>query len=150
MKYLESCIDETLRKYPVVPLLTRECVKDYKLPGTDKIIEKGTEILIPAFALQRDEKYYEEPDKFIPERFNEQNSIGKNLTNRPYLPFGEGPRNCIGLRLGKMQTKVGLVLMLQKFRFELEERLKKNEMVFDPKVFFLSPLGGIKLHIIKR
>ncbi|XP_031640320.1 probable cytochrome P450 6a14 [Contarinia nasturtii] len=150
MKYLESCIDETLRKHPVVPLLTRECVKDYKLPGTDRIIEKGTKILIPAFALQRDEKYYEEPDKFIPERFNEQNSIGKNLTNPPYLPFGEGPRNCIGLRLGKMQTKVGLVLMLRKFRFELEKRLKKNEMVFDPKVSFLSPLGGIKLHIIKR
>lgn len=139
-----------MRKYPVVPLLVRECVKDYTIPGTDNVIEKGVEIFIPAFALQRDEKYYENPDKFIPERFNEENMAGKNIVNRPYLPFGEGPRNCIGMRMGKMQTKVGLVLMLQKFRFELENRLKKNEFTFDPHVFILSPLGGINLHIIKR
>ncbi|XP_055296745.1 uncharacterized protein LOC129565659 [Sitodiplosis mosellana] len=150
MKYLEACIDETLRKYPVVPLLQRECVKDYPIPGTDKVIEKGVEIFIPAFAIQHDQKYYENPEKFDPERFNEENSAGKNIVNRPYIPFGVGPRNCIGLRMGKMQTKVGLVLMLQKYRFELEERLKKNEFKFDPHVFLLSPLGGINLHIIKR
>ncbi|XP_031634047.1 probable cytochrome P450 6d5 [Contarinia nasturtii] len=150
MKYLEACIDETLRKYPPLSFLTRECVKEYKLPGTDKVIEKGTQLFIPAFALQRDEKYYEEPDKFIPERFSEENLSGKDLTNRPYYPFGEGPRNCIGRKMGKLQVKVGLVSMLKKFHFELEDRLKKNEIKFDPKVFVISPLGGIKLHIKKR
>lgn len=68
----------------------RECVKDYQIPGTNQIIEKNVQILIPVFALQRDEKYYEEPIKFKPERFNEQNSAGKNILNRPYLSFGEG------------------------------------------------------------
>lgn len=81
---------ETLRKYAVVPVLHRNCVKDYKIAGTNKIIEKGVQIFIPAFPLQRDEQYYPEPEKFKPERFNEDNPAGKNLSNRPYLPFGEG------------------------------------------------------------
>ena len=73
-------------------MLVRKCVKDYQIPDTNLVIEKGVEIIIPAFAIQRDEKYYENPNKFDPERFNEENSAGKNIVNRPYLPFGEGPR----------------------------------------------------------
>lgn len=136
--------------FPVIPFVTRECVKDYIIPGTDTVIEKGIEIMIPSFSLQWDEKYYEEPEKFKPERFNEENSAGKNFVNRPYLPFGEGPRNCIGSRMGKMQTKLGLVLMLQKFRFELEDQLKNKEIQFDPHTFLLLPLGKINLHVKKR
>lgn len=54
------------------------------------MIEKGVQIFIPAMPLHYDEAYYEEPHKFMPERFNEVNSAGKNIVNRPYLPFGEG------------------------------------------------------------
>lgn len=131
-------------------MLERTCVKDYKIPGTDKVIEKGIDVLIPIFALHRDGKYYENPNKYDPERFNEENVIGKNQVNRPYYAFGDGPRNCIGMRLGKMQTKVGMVVMLQKFRYELEDRLKNKELEFDPKAFLLSPLGGLKLYVSKR
>lgn len=136
---------ETLRKYAILPLLNRTCVKDYKIPGTDKIIEKGVEVFLPIMGLQTDEKYYEEPEKFKPERFTQESSI-----KRPYYPFGDGPRNCIGMRLGKMQTKVGIVLMLQKFKYELDDQLKKNEMKFDPKSFLLSPLGGLRLKVFGR
>lgn len=87
---------ETLRKYPVLPLLNRECVKEYKIPGTNHVIEKGVKVYIPAMGSHMDEKYFKQPEKFIPDRFNEENSIGKSILNRPYLPFGEGPRNCIG------------------------------------------------------
>lgn len=81
---------ETLRIYPTLPVLNRTCVKDYPIPGTDKVIEKGAEIFIPSFALHRDPKYWDEPLKFNPDRFNEENSAGKNIVNRPYFPFGEG------------------------------------------------------------
>lgn len=64
--------------------------------------------------------------------------------------IGDGPRNCIGMRLGKMQTKVGLVLMLQKFRFELENESKNRELEFDPKSALLAPLGGVHLRVFKR
>lgn len=125
-------------------------MKDYQIPGTNKIIEKGIEVFIPAYALQMDAKFYEEPEKFKPERFYEEISSGKNLSNKPYIPFGDGPRNCIGMRLGKMQTKVGLVLMLQKFKYAMEPNLKNWDMEFDPKLFLLSPRVKVNLRIIKR
>lgn len=59
-------------------------------------------------------------------------------------------RNCIGMRQGKIQTKVGLIMMLQKYRFELEEKLKDRELGLNPKAFLLAPLGDIKLHVFKR
>lgn len=125
-------------------------MNDYQIPGTTNIIEKGTEVFIPAHALQMDEKYYDEPKKFKPERFLEEESSGKNFLNRPYMPFGDGPRNCIGMRLGKMQTKVGLILMLQKFKYELEPTLVNQEMEFDPKLFLLAPRVNVRLRISKR
>lgn len=54
------------------------------------------------------------------------------------------------MRLGKMQTKAGLVMMLQKFKFELEDKLKDKELKFDPKSFLLSAIGGISLKISRR
>lgn len=107
-------------------------------------------MFIPAHALQMDERYYAEPNKFKPSRFSDEGSGGKNLINRPYLPFGDGPRNCIGLRMGKMQTKVGLVLMLQRFKYAFQSEYIKQDMEFDPKLFLLSPKVPVKLRIIKR
>lgn len=125
-------------------------MKSFQIPGTDHVIEKGTDIFIPAAALQRDEKYYPEPNKFKPERFSETSLAGKNQINRPYLSFGDGQRNCIGIRLGKLQTKVGLIMMLQKFRYELEPEKRNLELEFDPKAFLMVPKGGINLLVFKH
>lgn len=136
--------------YPNVAFISRSCVQDYQIPNTKNIIKKGTPILIPAVALQRDEQYYSEPNTFNPGRFNDINPPGKDQLNQPWLPFGDGPRNCIAMRLGKMQVKVGLVQILQKFKFELHNELKNQTLKFDPKVFLLTPLGGIHLKVAKR
>lgn len=85
---------ETLRKYPVLPFLDRICAENYKIPETDVIIEKGTFVYIPMFGLHYDPKYFPEPHKYDPERFNDENK--KNIPPYSYIPFGEGPRNCIG------------------------------------------------------
>lgn len=143
-------ISETLRMYPIVPTITRLCVQDYQIPGTDRIIEKGIDTIMPVYALQRDEKYYDEPNQFNPDRFGDGNAAGKDQLKRPFLSFGDGPRNCIGLRLGKMQTKVGLVLMLQKFKYELEDGLQNHEMEFDPNIFLLTPKGALNLKVFER
>lgn len=138
---------ETLRKYPPVPLLNRECTKDYQLPGTDVVIEKGTAIFIPTMGLQRDEKYFSDPIKFNPDRFSEKNGIPP----MSYLPFGDGPRNCIGMRLGKMQTKVALILMMQHYRFDLDDaQYYKEELPFSPAAIILAPKNGIHLKIRPR
>lgn len=134
----------------MAPMLTRTCVSDYQIPGTDKIVEKGTEVFVPIYALQRDEQYYTDPDKYDPDRFSDENMVGVNQINRPYYAFGDGPRNCIGLRMGKMQTKCALVMMLHKFRFEYEEKFKNRKIQFDPKAFLLTPLDGIFLRVHRR
>lgn len=124
--------------------MNRECVKDYKVPGTDIVFEKGTAILIPALAIQRDEKYFPDPLTFNPDRFAEKNAA----PSMSYLPFGDGPRNCIGMRLGKMQTKVGLILMLQNSQFELgETEYYHKELSFAPAGSLLTPETGIQLKI---
>lgn len=141
---------EILRKYPPGSIIIRQCTKEYSIPGTDVTLEKGVGVFIPVYALHNDEKYFSEPEKFIPERFSEENSRGKTFAERPYLPFGDGPRNCIGMRLGKLQTKLGLVIMLKKFRYELSEKLVNKKLVFSPRILITSPLDAIDLRVIKR
>lgn len=148
--YFYFYFSETLRLYPILPVLSRRCVQNYTIPGTDKIIEKGIEVFIPVMAIHRDEKYYENPNDFNPDRFNDENQAGKDQLNQPYLPFGDGPRNCIGMRLGKIQTKASLVIFLQKYFYELEDKLKNRNMEFDANVILLSPVGGVNLKIFKR
>lgn len=84
---------ETLRKYPVLGALNRVCVENYQIPDTEVIIEKGTEVLIPVSGLHWDPKYFPDPEKFDPDRFED---LGKLPCRDIYLPFGDGPRNCIG------------------------------------------------------
>ncbi|PNF35809.1 putative cytochrome P450 6a14 [Cryptotermes secundus] len=147
MKYLDKVVAETLRKYPVVPILNRECTKAYKIPDTDIVLEKGIRTVIPILGLHHDPKYYPDPERFDPERFSEEEKAKRH--NYVYLPFGEGPRICIGMRFGLMQTKVGLVSLLSKYQFSVSKRTPVP-LVFETKSFNLSPVGGMWLQIKKR
>lgn len=82
-----------MRKYPVLAALVRVCTQNYQIPDTNVIIEKGTEVMIPLSGIHRDNMYFPDPDQFNPDRFKEEISSFNRFT---YLPFGEGPRNCIG------------------------------------------------------
>lgn len=72
MKYMDKIISETLRKYPPLPILNRECTKTYEIPGTNLILEKGVPVVIPTMAIHYDAQYFPEPEKFDPERFSEE------------------------------------------------------------------------------
>ncbi len=79
--------------YSPNPRTERICTKDYLVPGTNFTIEKGSYIAIPMYPSQFDERYFPNPEKFIPERFTNENKA----TRSPYafMPFGHGPRGCI-------------------------------------------------------
>lgn len=141
MKYLDLCIKETIRKYPGLPILNRECTEDFPIPKTDLVIKKGTGVIIPTLAMHRDAKYFPDPLKFDPERFRD----GTNHT--AYLPFGEGPRHCIGMRMGKMNAQMGIVMILTKFNIEAVE---KKELEFDNYAVGLMPKGGINIKLSKK
>lgn len=70
-------------------MLPRQCTKDFQLEDPNLIIETGTPLLISIVALHHDPKYWNDPYKFDPDRFNEENSSGKSFLDRPYFPFGK-------------------------------------------------------------
>lgn len=80
--------------YSTLSFLNRMCVKPYRIPNTDVVIEKGCRVIIPSYAIHHDPKYYPEPFKFDPDKFLEENV--KSRPGYTFLSFGEGPRICIG------------------------------------------------------
>ncbi|KAI4455252.1 cytochrome p450 [Holotrichia oblita] len=146
MKYLGHTIAETLRLYPTIPLIQRQCTTDYAIRNTDIRLEKGTRVLLPTYALHRDPEYYPDPNKFDPDRFNDEAKSKRHPF--VYLPFGEGPRVCIGERFGLMQVKIGLAMLLKDYKFVINPKTKLP-VEFDKNGFLLSVKGSIWLNAIK-
>ncbi|XP_063926410.1 cytochrome P450 6a2-like [Zophobas morio] len=146
MKYFDQVMNETMRKFPPVPFVNRVCTKDYKMPNEDTIIEKGTAVVIPILGIHRDADYYPDPEKFDPARFSEENK--KKMHSCAYIPFGKGPRSCIGMRLGLLQAKVGLCGLVRNFRFTLNEKTP-DVMGLNPGSLFSSPVEEIWLNVEK-
>ncbi|KAK9884792.1 hypothetical protein WA026_009020 [Henosepilachna vigintioctopunctata] len=144
MQYLEQVINETLRLHPSLPDLNRICTKTYKVPGEDLVLEKGMRVMIPVIGIHRDPEYYPDPDKFDPDRFSEENK--KNRNPFTFIPFGEGPRICIGARFGMMQTKVGLTALLVNYEFDISEKTP-NPLLYNPDSFILSTKGEMFLNV---
>lgn len=97
MKYLDQVVSEVMRKWPPLSQPHRICNKDYIFDDGDKLrfnIVKGSGIIIPAYNLQNDPQYFPDPKKFDPERFSDENK--NNIVPGTYIPFGIGPRNCVG------------------------------------------------------
>ncbi|KAK9512379.1 hypothetical protein O3M35_000823 [Rhynocoris fuscipes] len=147
MPYLEQVINETMRKYPTLPVLNRISTKQYFIPEMNLVIDKNTRLLVPVYGLHHDPKYYPEPEKFIPERFAPENK--SSIPSCAYLPFGEGPRNCIGMRFGLLQTKTGIVTTLSKYRLIKTEKTP-NKLTFEPTSFVSNVKDKITLKIVHR
>ncbi|XP_076627123.1 cytochrome P450 6k1 [Colletes latitarsis] len=144
MKYLNQVISEVLRLYPSAPLLDRVATVDYKVPGTDMVIEKGTPIYVILTGIQRDPKYYPDPLRFDPDRFSDENK--DKIIAGTYMPFGEGPRACIGARLGMLQSAVGIITILKDYKVSLDPTYKID---VDRRNIFLSPPEEFKLRFTK-
>ena len=102
LQYLDKVVNETLRKYPTIGFLPRICTETYKVPDTDLVLEKGTRVIIPVYGIHHDPDYYPDPEIFDPERFNDENKAKR--PNYTFLPFGEGPRICIGMLSTKIEN----------------------------------------------
>lgn len=145
MKFLEICIMETIRKYPGLPFLNRECTEDYPVPGTNHVITKGTPILISLFGINRDPIYFPNPNDYDPHRFD---ADIMNYNPAAYMPFGEGPRHCIALRMGKINSKVAVAKVLANFNV-IQSPKKEVEFAFDAAPVLVTK-EGLQLHLTKR
>lgn len=102
--------------YPAIENIPRKCENEYKIPGTNLTIPAETLIMIPISAIHNDPEIYPEPEKFDPERFSSENKQQRYAM--AHIPFGDGPRNCIGVKkLSKIRT---LRTNRLNFSFDLE------------------------------
>ncbi|XP_073974530.1 cytochrome P450 6a2-like isoform X1 [Rhodnius prolixus] len=147
MKYLNQIFSETLRMHPPAPALNRKSTKDYQIPDTNIIIPGGTTILIPIYSIHHDPQYYTDPEKFLPERFSDDNK--EQIKKYTYLPFGDGPRTCIASRFAKMEILTGLSKLIHQFRITLNPKTK-SQMVYKKSGTFVEPSENVLIDLHKR
>nr|XP_042124325.1 cytochrome P450 3A9-like isoform X3 [Peromyscus maniculatus bairdii] len=144
MEYLDMVVNETMRLYPVATRINRLSKKDAEINGV--FIPKGTQVVIPIFVLHRDPKYWPDPEEFRPERFSKENK--ERINPYTYLPFGYGPRNCIGMRFALINMKLAIVKILQNFsQYPCEETEVPLKL---GKKMTLTPEKPIVLKLISR
>ncbi|XP_046693297.1 cytochrome P450 3A27-like isoform X4 [Silurus meridionalis] len=144
MDYLDAALNESLRLYPVIFRLQRVCKKTVRINSLT--IPKNTVIVIPTYTLHRDPEYWTDPDTFNPERFTQENK--ENIEQYAYMPFGLGPRNCIGMRFALVIIKLAVVEILQRFNISLSEETKVPLELINTGV--LAPKHPIKLKFTPR
>ncbi|XP_033752139.1 bifunctional protein STORR-like [Pecten maximus] len=112
LQYLDMCINETLRMYPPAMRFNRMCVKTTTVK--DITIPSGMAVTVPVYAMHHDPDVWEKPEIFNPERFSP--SQKEHHDPMDFLPFGYGPRNCIGMRLALMEAKMATAYLVRNFR----------------------------------
>lgn len=115
MPLIRQIIDETMRLYPSFPMLVRKSLTNDTIEGLE--FHKGDQIIIPLYALHRHRDLWDEPDSFIPARFDGRVKINKYA----FIPFGAGPRICIGASFATLQAQIVLATLLSRHRFSLIE-----------------------------
>lgn len=137
LPYIRQIIDETLRLYPPAAFLSRTAQKDDELCG--RHIRRKDTVALPIYALHRSHQLWDDPHAFQPERFAQ----GNNIDRFQYLPFGDGPRVCIGMSFAIQEAVIMLATILSRFKFT---RVPGR----DPKpvlIVTLRPEGGVWLNV---
>ncbi|XP_063066734.1 cytochrome P450 3A30-like [Engraulis encrasicolus] len=144
MEYLDCVINETLRLYPPAARVDRVCKKTVDIRGV--LIPKGMVVMAPTFPLQRDPDLWTDPDTFNPERFSKENK--DSIDPYSFLPFGIGPRNCLGMRFALVSMKLAIVELLQNFTLST---CAETEIPLELDTFgFMAPKRSIKLQLVPR
>ncbi|XP_019368524.1 PREDICTED: cytochrome P450 3A21-like [Gavialis gangeticus] len=144
MDYLDMTLNETLRFYPFGGRIERVCKKDVEVNGVP--ILKGMVVMVPLYVLHHNPEYWPEPEEFRPERFSKDNK--ESIDPYLYLPFGAGPRNCIGMRFAVLAMKIAIARMVQNFTFKTCEETP-IPLKLDSKGF-LNPVKPIILKLVPR
>ncbi|UMM21780.1 hypothetical protein L5515_003313 [Caenorhabditis briggsae] len=128
MKYLDAVYKETLRYYPpVIHFISRTCLSDITIRG--QFYPKGCSVTVQGNTIHRSESNWDHPDIFDPDRFLAENTEAtEKSTNLKWIPFGVGPRFCVGMRFAEMEFKMTIAKLIDKF----ELRIPMGEMDLIP------------------
>uniref|UniRef100_A0A1B0CTM0 Protein transport protein sec16 n=1 Tax=Lutzomyia longipalpis TaxID=7200 RepID=A0A1B0CTM0_LUTLO len=149
MQYLDQVVNETMRIHPPLIIISKLCTESVKYPvnGRDVEIPRGMTVHIPIFSIHRNENNFPNPEEFIPERFNEENGGSKIFKDKcSFLPFGNGPRICLGMRFALLQVKTAVVEVIKQYKVTVNEKTKQP-LDLDVGQFFSYPRHGIYLNL---
>ncbi|KAK1955894.1 cytochrome P450 [Colletotrichum sublineola] len=146
LRYLQAVLNESMRLYPVLPLGYTRIIK----PGGDYICERyvpeGTRVIVSQWPMYRNDKYFAQPDEFIPERFLDDPRFKDDDTSAIHA-FGYGPRNCIGRNLAMSEMRVILARVIWNFDLQIADN-SRNWM--EQKLYTLWKKGPLHVHLTPR
>lgn len=142
LPYTEMVVKEAMRLYPPAWAFSRESIHDVMIDGVP--VRKGETIMINIFGMHRDARFFPDPERFDPERFSPENE--KSIPKYAYLPFGGGPRICIGNAFAMMEARLILATIAQRYTLEVVPGHK----VVPERVFTLRPKYGMKMIARRR
>lgn len=140
--YLKKVLTESMRLYPPAWLIGRINTEDHSIKGYH--IPKGTVILASQYTMHRDKRFYPDPLKFIPERWDDDKKT--EIPRYAYFPFGTGPRVCIGEQFAWAEGTLLIAMIMQKWRFFLS----KNQKIDINPLITMRPKYGMKMVVRKR
>lgn len=143
LPFTRAVIDEVLRLYPPAWLITRNSLDADRLGGRD--IPPGALIIMSPWLLHRHPGLWKQPDEFLPQRFLDP--ANASAVREGFIPFGAGPRQCIGKDFAYVESSLILATLVSRFRFALPQGLRLPEA--SPQVT-LRPIGGVPLHVSPR
>ncbi len=142
LPYTEMVVKESMRLYPPAYNFGRMAIEDTTLQGYD--IPKNSDVNAFTFYTHRDPRWWDEPEQFKPERFSPENEA--NIPRHAYLPFGGGPRICVGNSFAMMEARLMLATIAQQYQM----RLKPGQTVALDPLITLRPRGGLHMRIEAR
>ncbi|KAG7170940.1 cytochrome P450 6j1-like [Homarus americanus] len=142
LPYLDAVVSEVLRLYPAAPVIERVCTKTYNVGGVE--VEVGMGVLVPVWSIHRDPQHWPQPQQFLPQRF--LGAARSDIVPYTYLPFGAGPRSCIGMRFALLSVKVGLVSLLSNLEVQPCPS-SPHPLPLDPRVLTLQPKDGVYVNL---
>ncbi len=142
LRYAEGVIHESMRLYPPAYIIGREALRDCEVGGY--AVAKGTTLLMNVWAVQRDPRFWDRPEEFRPERWCDGET--KKLPHYAYLPFGGGPRICIGNTFALIETVLVLAVLATRWRFRVQPGYTARLWP----TFTLRPLHGIPTVLTPR
>ncbi|EZA59707.1 hypothetical protein DMN91_003545 [Ooceraea biroi] len=140
--WLDACIKEQWRLYPVVPLIARQIYEPIEILGIQ--VPRGSTVLINSYLLHRDARFFPEPHVYRPERFLPNSA---KIPPFAFIPFSAGSRNCIGWKFATMFIKVAVVSVLKSFNIEAIE--KEDDLRFKSELVLINT-NGIQLKLMPR
>ena len=139
LPYTDMIVREAMRLYPPAPGVAREPIQDVTIGGYD--VPKGSLVTVNMYALHRDPRFFDEPDRFKPERF--ARGWEDRLPRYAYLPFGGGPRVCIGNGFAMMEARLILATIAQRRRLSLEP----GQEIVPVQLVTVRPKHGIRMKL---